>query len=187
MARSRNIKPGFFVNPELAECSPHARLLFIGLWLVADRQGRLEDRPKHLKVQLFPCEDVNVDSLLNELHSGGFAIRYEYSGARYIQIPSFLKHQNPHKNEVESVIPAYKPNSSKIAPKPEHSIQIESTPAFPSPLPLPSSFVPNREEEMKRYKMVEKSKPIDLDQQKKMIEAASTPEEAMKAMLGIKK
>ena len=39
MSRSRNIKPGFFKNEHLAECQPLARLLFIGLWTLADREG----------------------------------------------------------------------------------------------------------------------------------------------------
>ena len=37
MARARNIKPGFFTNDVLADCDPLARLLFAGLWTVADR------------------------------------------------------------------------------------------------------------------------------------------------------
>ena len=48
MARARNIKPGFFANENLAECDPLARLLFAGLWCLADREGRLEDRPKRI-------------------------------------------------------------------------------------------------------------------------------------------
>ena len=46
MARARNIKPGFFRNADLVEMPIEARLLFIGLWTLADRSGRLEDRPR---------------------------------------------------------------------------------------------------------------------------------------------
>lgn len=35
--RARNIKPGFFSNDLLPECEPLARLLFIGLWCMADK------------------------------------------------------------------------------------------------------------------------------------------------------
>lgn len=49
MAGARNIKPGFFTNDVLAACDQLARLLFAGLWTVADRAGRLEDRPKRIK------------------------------------------------------------------------------------------------------------------------------------------
>ena len=37
MARSRNIKPGFFSNDELVELPFEARLLFIGLWTIPGR------------------------------------------------------------------------------------------------------------------------------------------------------
>ncbi len=40
--RSRNIKPDFFLNEDLAEVSHTSRLLFIGLWCFADRDGRFE-------------------------------------------------------------------------------------------------------------------------------------------------
>ena len=106
MARSRNIKPGFFLNDDLAECDPLARLLFAGLWCIADREGRLEDRPKRIKIEVLPYDNCDVDELLNQLAKQGFILRYEVGGNRYIQIVNFLKHQNPHKNEVKSVIPA---------------------------------------------------------------------------------
>ena len=67
MARARNIKPGFFKNEELAECSLAARLCFPGLWLLADREGRLEDRPKRIKGELFPFDTFEVGPLLDEL------------------------------------------------------------------------------------------------------------------------
>ena len=51
MPRARNVKPGFFKNELLAECEPLARILFEGLWCEADREGRLEDRPRRLKAE----------------------------------------------------------------------------------------------------------------------------------------
>lgn len=105
MARSRNIKPGFFINDKLAECAPLARLLFSGLWCIADRKGRLEDRPKRIKAALLPYDNCDVDILLQELHDHDFILRYEIDGNRYIQIINFLKHQNPHIKEAASIIP----------------------------------------------------------------------------------
>ena len=46
MARSRNIKPAFFKNYELADCGAYAQLLFAGLWCLADRDGLLENKPR---------------------------------------------------------------------------------------------------------------------------------------------
>lgn len=105
MARSRNIKPGFFTNDRLAECDPLARLLFAGLWTIADREGRLEDRPKRIKAELLPYDECSGDALLAQLEQAGFILRYSANGERYIQILAFGKHQNPHKNEADSVIP----------------------------------------------------------------------------------
>jgi hypothetical protein len=106
MARARNIKPGFFTNEELVELPFSTRLLFIGLWTLADRAGRLEDRPKKIKMAIFPADSVDVDAALNELQQAGFLLRYEHSGVRYIQVLAFSKHQSPHKDEKASTIPA---------------------------------------------------------------------------------
>jgi hypothetical protein len=106
MARARNIKPGFFTNEELVELPFSTRLLFIGLWTIADRDGRLEDRPKRIKIELFPCDNLDVNKALNELAARGFIIRYEVEGGRFIQVVNFEKHQSPHIKEAPSTIPA---------------------------------------------------------------------------------
>jgi hypothetical protein len=115
MARARNIKPSFFTNDMLAEVSVLGRLLFIGLWTIADREGRLEDRPKKIKAEVLPYDDCDTDSLLNELAKNGFIVRYESSESKYIQILTFKKHQNPHIKEAESTIPApYKHSANTV-------------------------------------------------------------------------
>ncbi|HCF2189380.1 TPA: HNH endonuclease [Pseudomonas aeruginosa] len=106
MARSRNIKPGFFSNEHLVELDFATRLLFIGLWTEADREGRMEDRPKRLRMALFPADNVDVDHMLDDLAASGFIQRYEVDGARYLQVENFTKHQMPHHKEVASIIPA---------------------------------------------------------------------------------
>ena len=135
MARARNIKPGFFLNDLLAEIEPLGRLLFAGLWTIADREGRLEDRPKKIKATVLPYDDCDVDRLLNELEKRDFILRYEVDGEKYIQITNFTKHQNPHYKEVKSEIPPYineKLNKKQInknvitKPKKEH-FKVNST------------------------------------------------------------
>lgn len=106
MARARNIKPGFFINVELGELKPITRLLFIGLWTIADREGRLKDQPQKIKVQILPYDKCNIDKLLDELYDKDFIIRYEANGCRLIQINNFNKHQNPHIKEQASELPA---------------------------------------------------------------------------------
>jgi uncharacterized phage protein (TIGR02220 family) len=106
MARSRNIKPGFYKNEDLAECSIWARFIFPGLWMLADREGRLEDRPKRIKGELLPFDNADVAPLLDELSRFGFIVRYEVDGLSFIQIVKFLQHQAPHVREKASTIPA---------------------------------------------------------------------------------
>ena len=105
MARARNIKPAFFLNDDLVELSFEYRLLFIGLWTVADREGRLEDRPKRIKMSVFPADNVDVDAGLTELQKYGFIQRYEINGVKLVQILNFTKHQNPHNTEKGSELP----------------------------------------------------------------------------------
>ncbi len=103
--RARNIKPGFFRNEDLVEISPSGRLLFIGLWCMADRKGLLEDRPKKIKLELMPYDDINCDTLLQELNNHKLILRYNVNGNKYIAIPNFTKHQRPHPNEKLSELP----------------------------------------------------------------------------------
>lgn len=105
MARARNIKPAFFMNEVLVGLPFEYRLLFIGIWTLADREGRLEDRPVRIKMELFPADSVDVNEGLQALHDSGFIQRYEVEGARYIQVVAWAKHQNPHHREAASTIP----------------------------------------------------------------------------------
>lgn len=116
MARARNIKPGFYKNEDLAECSVWARLIFPGLWMLADRDGRLEDRPKRIKGELLPFDAQDVEPLLRELEARGFIQRYEVDGLRAIQILKFGEHQTPHYSEKPSVIkpPALQESEAQI-------------------------------------------------------------------------
>lgn len=106
MARARNIKPSFFLNEDLAEIDPLGRLLFIGLWCLADRAGRLEDRPKRIKIELLPCDACDVDQLLQALHERRLIQRYAVGEHRLIQVTNFAKHQSPHHQERASILPA---------------------------------------------------------------------------------
>ena len=105
MARSRMLKPGFFKNEDLLDLPPLTRLLFAGLWGIADRDGRIEDRPKRIKIEVLPADDCDVNLMLWFLQASGFIVRYEHSGRYYVAILSFNKHQCPHKDERQSEIP----------------------------------------------------------------------------------
>src|SRR4051794_18443764 len=121
MSRIRTIKPQFFLNEKLAEFPAMVRLLFIGLWTQADREGRLLDRPKRLKAEIFPYDNFNIEKGLHQLFEAGFILRYKVNvnvsdrvlapeqpinELALIQIINFLKHQKIDKvNEKESLLP----------------------------------------------------------------------------------
>lgn len=115
--RARNIKPGFFKNDRLAELEPLVRLMFIGLWCLADREGRLEDRPKRIKAEVLPYDRIDCDKMLRKLHDAKFIVRYEVDGSRYIEIPNFVKHQSPHSRESKSEIPKHDLGSAEASPR----------------------------------------------------------------------
>lgn len=104
--RLRTIKPGFFANEELAECKPLSRILFIGLWCIADREGWFELRPKRIKMELLPYDNIDVEVLLGELESHGFIRAYKKDDSIYVKILNFTKHQYPNVKEKESTIQA---------------------------------------------------------------------------------
>lgn len=104
--RARNLKPGFFKNEYLAECSPLARLLFAGLWCMADREGRLEYRPKRIKAEVLPYDNGSIEKMISELQDRNFLKVYSVNGEKYLNIMNFTKHQNCHVREGESTIPA---------------------------------------------------------------------------------
>ncbi len=104
--RSRNIKAGFFRDAEMLEFPLEARFLFIGLWCLADREGKLEDKPRQIKVEVFGERiECDCDQLLNLLVERNRIIRYSIDNSQYIKIINFSKHQSPHHTEAQSKIP----------------------------------------------------------------------------------
>lgn len=117
--RSRNIKPGFFENEQLAELPFEARILFIGLWCYADRKGRFEWRPKRIKALIFPYDEIDVECHLMSLHVMTLILQYKSGSDLYGFIPNFEKHQKPHPHEAKSVLPD--PQTCELV-TPKHSL-----------------------------------------------------------------
>ena len=113
MARTRNLKPAFFKNEDLAECDPVVRLLFAGLWTLADREGRLEYRPKRIRAELFPYDAFDVAGMLDQLAARSFIRFYEVDGQKYVEIPTFTQHQNPHHGEKAACPAPQNPDKSR--------------------------------------------------------------------------
>ena len=109
MARIRTIKPDFFKHEGLlaaeVESGLPLRLGFIGLWTVADKSGRFKWRPRAIKVEVFPYEDVDFSRVLDALTTRGFIRHYACGTEEYGMIPSWEKHQHINNREIKSELP----------------------------------------------------------------------------------
>lgn len=128
--RARVLKPGFFTNEHLARLPVRARLLFAGLWCLADREGRLEDRPERIKAAIFPYERVRIAPLIATLERAGFVKSYTAAYTRCLALPQFAKHQHPHHREGPSLLPP-----PPIEPRPGPAWPLPG-PAVPVPVPV---------------------------------------------------
>jgi hypothetical protein len=107
VARIRTIKPEFFYSEQVATLPHAARLLFIGLWTLADREGRMEWSGRKVKAQLFPYDDgLEIHPLAEALGDAGLVQFYQVDGAFYLLLPTFAKHQRPHPKEPASALPS---------------------------------------------------------------------------------
>ena len=106
MARIRTIKPEFFTSEDIVALSPLARLLYVAIWLEADREGRLQWRPKTLKMRYLPADDCDVIALANELVGAGLVVPYEADGMQLAEVPTFTRHQVINNRETASALPA---------------------------------------------------------------------------------
>lgn len=125
MGRIRTVKPELFLDEALGALSGDHVLLFIGLFTVADREGRLPWRPARLKATLFPYREVDVAALGADLDAADKVQLYEVDGESYLWIPGFTRHQRPHPKEPASTLP--------VAPSREKKRRaVEGPASFPS-------------------------------------------------------
>lgn len=114
MGRIRTIKPSFFKHEELFEAEKASglplRVAFSGLWTVADRDGRFAWKPRALKTDVLPYDDVDFEVVLEALAKFGFVVKYTVSGRVFGYIPTFSDHQVINPRESKSAIPS--PNAS---------------------------------------------------------------------------
>lgn len=86
----RGVKPDFWIDENVVEVSYPARLLFIGLWMLACDNGHVEDSPKRIKMALFAADNVDVADLLDELVGQGLIVR----AGGWITVPHLAQHQH---------------------------------------------------------------------------------------------
>lgn len=138
MARYRTIKPEFWSSEQVMECSPTARLMFIGMWNFADDAGRLSCSPKTLKAQIFPGDDIKVDDvrgMLDELSANGLVRFYTVDEKEYLVITGWhhQKIDRPQKPKCPEPPPDASSNVRRlIAPEREKEREKEEAANAPS-------------------------------------------------------
>ena len=156
--RARNVKPGLLTNELLGPADPLLTILFVGLWMVADREGRLEDKPLKLCRLIFPYRrrvtPKRMDAMLAWLHEHKFIIRYVKTSGSWIQVVEFRKHQRPHSSEAPSIIQGLDSTDGTPRYATEAHLGMPGGALIPDSLIpdslIPDSLIPDSREEMLR-------------------------------------
>jgi hypothetical protein len=116
MARIRTIKPDFFRHGGLYDAERETgmplRVAFAGMWTAADREGRFRWKPRELKLDCLPHDEVDFSRVLDALLTRGFIVKYAVEGDEYGHIPSWHEHQIINNREKPSSLPEPNENNT---------------------------------------------------------------------------
>lgn len=118
MMRIRTVKPELLKHEDLFELEHQTKLPFIRAWIglfcAADREGRFKWKPRALKSDITPFDNIDFSEILNALWREGFLLKYEVRGEEYGVIPNFHEHQRVRADENKSQLPAPESPNVKI-------------------------------------------------------------------------
>lgn len=110
MARKRMIDPNIWQSEDFSKLSTLGKLVFIGLFSLADDEGRGRCNPVYLKSTLFPYEEgirsADIDKTLSEISSNMSVIFYSCDGSSYYSLYNWNTWQKIDRPS-ESKIPEY--------------------------------------------------------------------------------
>lgn len=110
MARKRMIDPNIWQSEDFSKLSTLGKLVFIGLFSLADDEGRGRCNPVYLKSILFPYEEgirsADIDKTLSEISSNMSVIFYSCDGSSYYSLYNWNTWQKIDRPS-ESKIPEY--------------------------------------------------------------------------------
>lgn len=97
MPRIRTVKPDFWTDEKIGRLKREERLLFIGLWNLADDQGVIKNSSAYIKGQLFSYDDdlrtQTIDSWLASLINARMLVPFRFEAEGYLCIRTFNEHQ----------------------------------------------------------------------------------------------
>lgn len=132
MARIRTIKPEFWRSPDIMQLDHFQRLLYIGLWNLADDEGRGEYNAAAIAADLFLSEYslnphgvlTQVETAFTEYSNSGMVRLYRVKNRQYFEIVNWLEHQRINRPSA-SKFPAYDQREQEIhVPLTEDSLNV---------------------------------------------------------------
>lgn len=107
MARIRTVKPDFFRHEglqdlEMQHPGQYPMFVFEGLWLLCDKEGRFEWKPRQIKLDILPFLPFDMGDTLYILEEAGFITKYTTDGKDYGFIKSFSTHQRIQGKELQA-------------------------------------------------------------------------------------
>lgn len=142
MARKRMIDPNIWQSEDFGKLSNLAKIVFIGLFSLADDEGRGRANPMYLKSNLFPYNEdmrsADIEKALSEISSNMSVDFYSCDGSSYYSLLSWYTFQKIEK-PTDSKLPAFDENNKEI-----RRLFAEASPKGSRPI------VPNRKEDNKK-------------------------------------
>lgn len=109
MARIRTVKPELFRHEALFEAEQQSklplRLAYIGLFTACDREGRFKWKPRALKLDVLPYDQIDFSRVLDALVTHGFVVKYQFEDDEFGCIPTWSQHQVINNRESTSLLP----------------------------------------------------------------------------------
>ncbi len=109
MARKRMIDPNIWQSEDFSKLSTLSKLVFIGMFSLADDEGRGRAKPVYLKSVIFPYDDgmrvIDIEKSLSEISANMSVTLYDHDGSKYYQMDKWSKWQRVEKPQ-KSLIPA---------------------------------------------------------------------------------
>ncbi len=111
MGKNRIVKNDPFVCEKLFEAEQSSglplRIAFVGITRHADREGRFEWRPRAIKLDALPYDDLDFSAILDLLLAAGFLEKYDVAGRLYGRVVEFLRFTVPNGKEAASLLPPH--------------------------------------------------------------------------------
>lgn len=111
MGRIRTIKPEIAKHGDLFDAERETGLPLRFAWAVlptaCDREGRFKWKPRDLKCDVLPHDELDFSRVLDAFLTRGMLVKYRVGNEWFGLIPTFKKHQVVNVRETASILPSH--------------------------------------------------------------------------------